>query len=134
MRHLLPLTLLALASCSQPESHPYRAIDGDTIDVGAGPNIRLAGIDAPELGGRCRSGRHCVEGIDPEESRATLQAFLDSGRLVCDDLGPDRYGRRLANCTILFYGLLEGELRMGKGSIDLSQAMLDAGMAEPYRR
>jgi endonuclease YncB( thermonuclease family) len=116
------LVALALAGCNAPtaEPRPYRAIDGDTIDVGEGPNIRLVGIDAPEMG-HCRKGRECAPG-DPHGARRYLQTLLDRpASLRCREVAQrDFYGRRLAACTI--------------GGMDLGQAMLEAGHARPYRR
>ena len=82
-----------------PESHPYVALDGDTIRTGAGPDIRLARVDAAELPGHCRRGRRCASG-NALEQKALLQSILDSGSLYCHDLGNGGYGRRLAECFI----------------------------------
>lgn len=77
-------------ACARP-----RIIDGDTF-VCAGKTIRLAGIDAPEMPGHCRSGRHCVEG-NPIASRRYLQS-LASGAVTCSSQGEDHYGRTIARC------------------------------------
>ncbi|MGX6646572.1 thermonuclease family protein [Maricaulaceae bacterium MS644] len=74
---------------------PLRVIDGDTLDC-AGERVRLAGIDAPEMTGHCRSGRTCVDG-DPHAARAALQAFA-AGGLTCAPSGRDTYGRTIARC------------------------------------
>ncbi|MGC1270186.1 MAG: hypothetical protein WA842_06275 [Croceibacterium sp.] len=54
---------LACASCAPPPAVAVDAAcsvtDGDTIRCGD-ERIRLLGIDAPEMGGRCREGRVCV--------------------------------------------------------------------------
>jgi len=117
------LAVLILAACSQSpdfEWRPYTAIDGDTIRVGGGgPNIRLARIDAPELPGHCRRGRRCASG-DPYASKAALQALLDAGLLVCENVDRDFYRRRLAECSV--------------NGRNLSDAMLSAGHAQLYRR
>lgn len=118
MRHLL--LLAALTACTQRfEPRPYHALDGDTISVGAGPHIRLARIDAPELPGHCRPGRHCVPG-DPYTARALLQALLRED-IHCTPGISDFYGRRLAECY----------LRDGRNISDL---MLQSGLVEEYRR
>ena len=48
-----------------------RAIDGDTLRCGS-IRIRLLGIDAAELPGHCRIGRHCAPG-DPFAQQAALR-------------------------------------------------------------
>lgn len=116
----LPLVLILTVACTQRfEPRPYHALDGDTISVGAGPHIRLARIDAPELPGHCRPGRHCVPG-DPYEARALLQALLNED-IHCANSGPDFYGRRLAECY----------LRDGR---NVSTLMLQSGLVGEYGR
>jgi micrococcal nuclease len=119
MTRTLILTL-ALATCSpRPESHPYRAIDGDTISVGYGPHIRLARIDAPEMPGHCRPDRQCIAG-DPYLARDQLQTLLDEGALLCiDTQGHDPYGRRIAECWVR--------------DRNISNALLAAGVVGLYR-
>jgi micrococcal nuclease len=116
-----PLLLLAATSACLPrtETHPYYALDGDTISVGAGPHIRLLYIDAPELPGHCRLGRRCQPG-DPYAAKIYLQSLLIKGDMRCEDQGRDVYHRRLATCSI------NGQ--------DLSQAMLDSGLVGRYER
>jgi micrococcal nuclease len=73
-----------------------RAIDGDTIACANLPqNVRLLGIDAPEMPGHCRRGRVCTPG-DPFAARAVLSRLLASGEVVVRPGGHDRYGRMLA--------------------------------------
>lgn len=128
MRAAILLTLV-LAACGEgtparfPEPGPYYALDGDTIAVGRGPHIRLADIDAPELPGHCRPGRHCVAG-DPYAAKAALQRFLQSGDLSCRDKERDVYGRRIADCWIW----------TRSGSFNLSQAMYSTGLVGLYER
>lgn len=69
------------------------AIDGDTLRCGD-ERIRLLAIDAPELPGHCRRGRHCAPG-DPVASKRSLAGAL-SGRASIERHGHDRYGRTLA--------------------------------------
>lgn len=76
-----------------------RASDGDTLNCasGAGPRnrLRLTGIDAPELPGHCAKSRKCAPG-DPYASQRALQRFIGGRTVRYDDLGRDRYGRRIA--------------------------------------
>lgn len=117
----------ACASCAPlPEAEPIgvacTATDGDTLRCGE-ERIRLLGIDAPELGGRCRQGRVCVDG-DADAARAALAAALrqaqDGGPLTIRRMGKDRYGRTL------------GAVMAADG--DLSCAQLARGVAVYVRR
>jgi endonuclease YncB( thermonuclease family) len=88
-------------------------VDGDTLNCG-GERIRLLGIDAPELPGHCRRGRHCVDGNPFAASRALEQAMSQGGIKIVS-AGSDSYGRTLANvyvggrnvsCNLLANGLV----------------------------
>ena len=75
---------------------PARVIDGDSLRV-AGHEIRLAGIDAPELHQTCRrAGQPYACGL---EARAALLRLTRDGAVTCDLVGHDRYGRDLARCA-----------------------------------
>jgi micrococcal nuclease len=126
---LLFACLLTTGCLPRTETHPYYAIDGDTIAVGAGPHIRLLYIDAPELPGHCRLGRRCQPG-DPYAAKNYLQSLLERGDLRCADQGRDVYRRRLANCWIT---PTVGSITSAK-DINLSQAMLDSGLVGLYHR
>lgn len=74
------------------------AIDGDTLVCRQGTervHLRLNGIDAPELRGHCRKGRHCAPG-DPIASKANLARLVAGKSVQWLDLGRDRYGRAVA--------------------------------------
>lgn len=79
------------------EAEVVRVVDGDTVAVRAHvwPGtivevlIRLAGIDTPELKGKCESER--ARAI---EARANLEAALASGRALLKDITFDKYGGR----------------------------------------
>ena len=63
------------------------AIDGDTLRTDD-YRIRLWGIDAPEM-----------SEVQGPRSKAMLQRIVDqSGRLVCQVVDEDRYGRTVAQC------------------------------------
>jgi endonuclease YncB( thermonuclease family) len=72
------------------------ALDGDTFRV-ADRRYRIAGIDAPELPGHCRVGRHCVAG-DPYAAKSALQFYLEQG-VYCRATGVDVYHRTLVDCN-----------------------------------
>ena len=88
-----------------------RAIDGDTLRCGS-IRIRLLGIDAAELPGHCRVGRHCAPG-DPFAQQAALRR-LAAGPLTVRAVTQDRYGRLVATVH-------------NAAGVDLSCAMIAAG-------
>ena len=73
------------------------AIDGDSLRV-AGREIRLKGIDAPEITQYCanRVGRDYACGV---EAKRWLNVRLQRGAVSCRIEGHDRYGRMLGVCT-----------------------------------
>lgn len=91
------------------------AVDGDTLRCGnIAARIRLIGIDAPEMAGRCRRGRVCTPG-DGAAARQRLEAIIGKGSGVVRAAGFDRYGRVLA--------------RVRFGGVDASCAMVASGAA-----
>lgn len=75
-----------------------RIIDGDTIDVG-GIRVRLEGIDAPELGQRCRTWRGRPWDCG-DAARRSLDRLIDGRSVACQSVGIDTYGRILAQCSV----------------------------------
>lgn len=74
-----------------------RVIDGDSL-VLDGVEIRLKGIDAPELAQSCRrSGRAWACG---REAAKRLQALLHRGTATCAGSRTDVHGRLLAICRV----------------------------------
>jgi endonuclease YncB( thermonuclease family) len=79
-------------------AHLVRVVDGDTIEVLARiwPDhyvetlVRLAGIDAPELKGRCAE-----EAAQAERAKARLQALLAGGRLKLLEVRYGKYAGRV---------------------------------------
>ncbi|AXB80739.1 thermonuclease family protein (plasmid) [Novosphingobium sp. P6W] len=86
--------------------------DGDTVRLCDGERVRLANIDAPELGGspRCsaKSQVRLSASANPSwcdvatgiESRDQLRAFLAAGSPMIQRIGVDRYGRTLATLSV----------------------------------
>ncbi len=73
------------------------AIDGDSLRI-SGVEIRLKGIDAPELQQTCTvSGRPTSCG---RESFVALRQLLSGGLATCIGSERDRYGRLLARCRV----------------------------------
>lgn len=104
---------LPLAAKAPTSSSHCLAIDGDTLVCRVGLkrlHLRLNGIDAPELPGHCRAGRHCAPG-DPFASKANLAALVNGKRVHWIDLGTDHYGRTIAEAKV--------------GSIDVQCAQLN---------
>lgn len=94
-------------------SGPARAVDGDTIEIGA-ERIRLEGIDAPELAQSCaradRTPWPCGKA-----ARQALVALIAGRDVTCQSKGRDKYGRLLAICFA--------------GGDDLNAAMVRTGNA-----
>lgn len=104
--------LAASAICAAPAVH-----DGDSIRCGA-ERIRIANIDAPELPGspKCEGRRSPYADCDFEKgfrARDALQAFLATGPVQVQRLGPDRYGRTLATVTVNGQDAGEYLIRLG---------------------
>ena len=90
------------------------AIDGDSLRA-AGRDIRLLGIDAPELLQTCRDGAG-REWACGRTAQARLKALVARGAVRCQSGTHDRYGRSLARCSA--------------GPVaDLGEAMVREGLA-----
>lgn len=94
-----------------------RVIDGDSLQIG-GSRIRLAGIDAPEMGQQCRIAlekQNCGE-----LSKDHLAALIGKSQIRCKWSRFDRYDRLLGTCFI--------------GDSDINAELVKQGMALAYRR
>lgn len=69
-------------------------IDGDTLIV-RGEKIRLLGINAPELKGKCRE-----ENVRALRARSRLMKLLEAAQVDIDRNGFDRYRRTLASVSV----------------------------------
>lgn len=99
-----------------------RVVDGDTVEVEAhiwlGQTIRtlvrIKGVDAPELHGRCARERDLAE-----QARAYVTAHL-GGEVELRDIVRDKYGGRVV-------------ARIApSGGGDISVALIGAGLGRPY--
>lgn len=94
---------------------PARVVDGDSLSI-AGTQIRLFGIDAPELHQTCnRAGRNWACGL---EAAAALRAASADKQVVCRARERDRFGRTVAVCHA--------------GGLDLGAAMIKGGLAVSF--
>jgi|SRR5262245_1257273 len=75
-----------------------QVVDGDSLKAGA-EQIRLIGIDAPELRQTCRDaqGRGWQCG---RAAKTRLAELVSKGNVACTQHGKDRYGRTLAVCSV----------------------------------
>ena len=125
---LLAAAITAGSPAREPLPGPVPAqviqvIDGDTIAVKARiwlnqeleTRVRLAGVDAPELAGRCERERALAA-----RARAFLEAMLDGGEVVLSQI---QYGK--------FAGRVVARVETSSGE-DLSAALLAAGLARAY--
>lgn len=107
--------ILALgAHAAEPRlSGPVTVIDGDTIEIG-GARLRLAGIDAPELGQGCRIGGRSYDcGM---VARTALIDLTAGARVACElraSGSPAGDEGRPARCWADGYDLSEGMVYTG---------------------
>jgi endonuclease YncB( thermonuclease family) len=93
---------------------PAKAIDGDSLVI-AGKNLRLWGIDAPEL------NQTCPDGFKAGARAYEHLASIVQGRTVsCRQLDLDHHRRPLVICSAAGYG-------------ELNAGMVEAGLAWAYR-
>jgi endonuclease YncB( thermonuclease family) len=106
-------------------AHLVRVVDGDTIEVLARiwPDhyvetlVRLAGIDAPELKGRCAD-----EIALAERAKARLAAVLAGARLALADIHYGKYAGRVVATVLTEDGR------------DAGAILLAENLARPYHR
>jgi endonuclease YncB( thermonuclease family) len=101
---LLASPALAAETIPGPvEARVLRVIDGDSFVAEAHVwpghnvtvNVRIRGIDAPEIKSRCASEREAAE-----TARATLEALIAGGTVAMTRIGGGKYyGRVLADVT-----------------------------------
>ena len=98
MRLLCFLLFLPLPAMGEVLTGTVRVVDADTFDIGAGANVRLLGIDAPEDGQPCRddAGAHDCGAM----ATAAARAAFEGRAAVCEIVERDRYGRWLAACRV----------------------------------
>ncbi len=118
MAGLFAIALVSAAAAAAASiSGTARVIDGDSLRVGQ-HEIRLFGIDAPELTQTCtRAGQPWACG---SAATAQLSRLVTGKQVVCLSVGTDKYGRTLARCRA--------------GATDLNRVMVASGYALAFRR
>ncbi|MTI42683.1 endonuclease YncB(thermonuclease family) [Roseibium hamelinense] len=115
-RGLLACALALTFFCALPPAYgaqSLRVVDGDTLELD-GEKIRLAGIDAPELGQTCLT----LTGTPwrcGQSAKKQLQKLAKTGPVECRGAERDAYGRRIATCF--------------SGGRDLNAALVRSGYA-----
>ena len=97
-RLLLTVVLYTFISLTPAIAGHVDVIDGDTIKID-GVNIRLFGIDAPELKQKCKDNKN-IEWDCGKCARAFLQGMLAISEVKCEAQGNDKYQRTVAICFI----------------------------------
>lgn len=72
-------------------------VDGDSLRIG-GQDVRLEGIDAPELSQTCEAGGKALP--CGREAKSALIRLIDGRPVDCRVTGRDRYKRALAVCSV----------------------------------
>ncbi|UYV15952.1 thermonuclease family protein [Porphyrobacter sp. ULC335] len=92
-------------------------IDGDSLRV-AGTEVRLFGVDAPELSQPCYSnGSEVACGTMAKD---VLAGQIGNSVLTCQPRDADTYGRIVATCQI--------------SGVDIGASLVEAGWATAFRR
>lgn len=90
------LTAAIFAFSTSMSMADIRVIDGDTFKIN-GKTIRIEGIDAPEIGQRCRDFSGSWQCGDAASN--TLKQIVSQGRVTCKVHFKDDYGRNIATCA-----------------------------------
>lgn len=93
------------------------AMEGDTLSIKGTP-VRLMGIDAPDVGQKCRN-RYGHELDCFRIATAVLAGLIKDQEVTCTIAERDRNGQQLGECRVL--------------GVDLGAAMVARGWAFAYR-
>lgn len=105
------------------EARMLKVIDGDSVLAEARiwpghavtVSVRVRGVDAPELRGRCRREKAAAR-----RARDSLAGFLEGGRLMLTNISGGKY-----------YGRVLADLARPDGKA-VSAFLLENGLARPY--
>lgn len=86
--------------------------DGDTFRLGS-ERIRILGIDAPELRGRCAE-----ETLLADKAKRRLRDLIEGRTILVERKGKDRFGRTLADVR--------------SGGRDVGHRLVAEGLARPW--
>ena len=87
------LLCIASAACSD-----VRVIDADTLEISGKP-FRIEGIDAPELGQKCKHRTRTSDWACGKEASQFVYALVEkSDRVWCNGLFKDEFDRAVAHC------------------------------------
>ena len=124
------LLLMLRGGPEQEITGQAEAIDGDSLRV-AGEELRLKGIDAPELLQTCTvSSRETPCG---REARTALRRLLSSGLTTCIGSERDRYGRLLVRCRVRGIDVNAAMVREGHAVGLGAHALEEAEASAAYR-
>ncbi len=117
LQNLKVSTLLAAALMLSPAPAAaldgLRVVDGDTVRLGA-ERIRIIGLDAPELHGKCREEKRLAA-----RARDRLAALLDTADIeIIRSARLDKYRRTLA--------IIRAD------GVDVARVLISEGLARPY--
>ena len=129
-RSIMVLVAFLAAFPAQGEELKGRpqVLGGDIIEIG-GEQIRLFGIDAPELDQECRSSKGRTYGCGVLAARALI-GIIGRDKVVCQGEQRDRGGRLVAVCYVGAVGWLNiNELMVADG-----WAMADPEQGADYAR
>ena len=119
---LLPVSIaISMAVSTLGASEAFhglaRAKDGDSLMVGK-TEVRLFGVDAPELGQTCKKGG--TDWACGAEAADRLSMLVAGKDVSCTSMGTDQYNRTLGRCTV--------------GATDINRIVVATGFAVAYRR
>ena len=109
----MSITAFTAFLISQPSIAADRGFtnyDGDTFRA----TFRIANVDTPEIKGQCD-----FEVTLALKAKQFTDDFLHRGKVVITQTGTDRFGRVLVTVS--------------RDGIDLGEALVDAGLAKPWR-
>ena len=113
-------TLVALMCSFQSWALEMRIIDADTIELD-GAKVRLNGIDAPEMGQKCRDINFKMYpcGVYARDALQALIEEIPDEIVQCRFIGKDFYGRFIGECSI--------------DKININMWLVEKGWALAYR-